>query len=87
MYCYWTLKFSIQLLLLLLIIRLENIVYLLVFIYKYNIRETQVSLSIALSRGFSDKILTEVEIEELYHKRLSTCRVLTKYNIIIENKL
>ena len=50
------LEFSVQLLLLL-IIRLENTVYLPVLKYKYNIWMSQ---NIVLSRGFSSKTLKEV---------------------------
>ena len=46
--------------------------YLLVFIYKYNKRRTQISQSTAPSRFFSGKILTKVRIGEFYHERLNT---------------
>ena len=58
--------------------------YLLIFIYKYNIKRTQMSESTASSRGFSNKALTRVRIKEnmlsktkldkskFYYRKLST---------------
>ena len=46
--------------------------YLLVFIYKYNKRKTQMSQSTAPSRCFSGKILIVVRIGEFYYGRLNT---------------
>ena len=60
--------------------------YLLIFIYKYNIRRTQISESTVSRRGFSDKALTRVRIKEnmlsktkldkskFYYRKLSTHR-------------
>ena len=58
--------------------------YLSVLKYKYNNRRTQVSHSLAPSRGFSSKILTRVWIGEFHCERLSTHRV---FNSTVEDEL
>ena len=60
---------------------IENKVYLLVLIYKYDIKRNQISQSIALSRDFRGWI------KELYYRRSSTYEVWTGDNITMENKL
>jgi len=47
----------------LLVIRLENTMYLLVLIYKYNIRKTWMSQNTVLSGDFSSRTLTEVSVK------------------------
>jgi len=47
-----------------LIIKLNITAHLIVFKYKYNNRKTQISYSIALSRGFSDETMTVVRRED-----------------------